>query len=137
MLTISTLNVFIFATVFDISVVSKTRTLTFYNFNCVSTEASVKDPLKNRKFYGDSMMIVQGPGGKTADPANRHLDHFIGHKTSLGHFPWWISADVNDFDLCEGRARTFFFSIHSDWSLYDLQHSIERFFLTSTALPCV
>jgi hypothetical protein len=52
------------------------------------------------------MMIVKGLEGKTADPADCHLDHFIGQKTSLGDFQWWISADVNDFNLCEG---TFFF----------------------------
>lgn len=54
------------------------------------------------------MMVVKGPEGKTADPANGHLDYFIGQTTSVGHFRWWISADVNDFDLCEGRAKLFF-----------------------------
>lgn len=35
------------------------------------------------------------------------------------------------------ELELFFFLIHSDWSLYDLRYSIERFFLTSAALPCV
>jgi hypothetical protein len=54
------------------------------------------------------MMVVKVPEGKTANPAMGQEDYFIGQITPLGHFRWWISADVNDFELCESRAKLFF-----------------------------